>query len=170
MEELQSIIEELREGNYQNFPTFYDATHRKMYFIAYGLLGTKEAAEDITQEAYAKLIISLSSYQKGTNIYAFFATIVRNLAFDELRKREHSPLLYEENEQGKDDTYHDHEEIDHYLASLKPMEREIVLYHVVEEMKFREIAQLMNKSLSSILVTYHRAMKKLRKENEDEEE
>lgn len=171
MNQLEEIIECFRKGDYQRFPSFYEATHKKIYFIAYGLVGNKEEAEDVSQETYTRFISRLSSYQKGTNPYAYLATIARNIAYDLLRKRDNTPLSYEEEIGGEEEkSTSSMKEISRYLEKLSPLEREIIILHVLEDMKFKDVAKVVGKSLSATLVCYHRAMKKLRKEEEDEEE
>ena len=48
------------------------------------------------------------------------------------------------------------------LARLGAGEREIVLLHAVTGLKHREIAQLLELPLSTVLSKYHRGLKKLK--------
>ena len=124
---IHEVIQEMRGGDFSHFHVFHEATHRKMHYIAYGLLSSHEEAEDVTQDAYVRFV-----------------------------ERIHS--IGGQEEEGP------REDIDRLLAPLTPLEREVVTLHVLDELKFREVAEVMGKGLSAVLVTYHRAMKKLRKE------
>lgn len=162
-EPIHEVIQEMRGGDFSHFQLFHEATHRKMHYIAYGLLSSHEEAEDVTQDAYVRFVERIHSYKDGTNPYAFLATIVRNLAYDELRRRDRETVEYDEGLDGREEES-PKEDIDRLLAPLTPLEREVVTLHVLDELKFREVASVMGKSLSAVLVTYHRAIRKLRKE------
>ena len=166
IKELDAHMRRFQGGDLSSFPSFYELTHRKIFYICLGLVGQKEDAEDICQQTYVQCIEKLSSYSPGSNPLSFLATIARNYCYSLLRKREES-LSYEDeahSSSGTYDTYTDYQGIDKMLEVLKPEEKEIVILHVIDEMKFADIAKTVGKKLSSVLVSYHRAMKKLRKE------
>ena len=48
------------------------------------------------------------------------------------------------------------------LAALEEQERRIVVLHAVTGLKHREIAQLLELPLATVLSKYHRALKKLK--------
>lgn len=163
---LDSYMEEFASGNPSHFDEFYRLTHKKMFYIALGIVENKEDAEDVIQESYAKMIGGLSSYSVGSNPFAFLASIVRNESYSLLRKRK-EVLSYEDgihSSSASHDSYSDADGLLRMLSRLNQDERDIVIMHVVDDMKFAEIAKAMGKGLSATLVAYHRAMKKLRKE------
>ena len=47
VKQLDSYMAEFQKGNLDSFASFYELTHRKIYYISYGLLGQKEDAEDV---------------------------------------------------------------------------------------------------------------------------
>ena len=53
-----------------------------------------------------------------------------------------------------------------FMQCLSEEEREIVYLHTIVGFKHREIAQLMQLGLATVLSKYHRALKKLKKEFE----
>ncbi len=58
------------------------------------------------------------------------------------------------------------------LDYLSKDEREIVVMHVINDLKFREIARIMNKPLGTVMWIYNKAMKYLKEkvgENDDKE-
>ncbi len=163
MDSLETLIEEFRTGDYARFPLFYEETHRKVYYISYGLLSSEDDAKDVMQETYVRFISSLERFEKGSNPYAYLATIARNLSYDHL-KRNGRDTPYEEGlvETSTLDRHDGMDEVERLLAPLNKDEREIVILHVLDELKFREIAEITRKKLSTVLVTYHRAIKKMK--------
>ena len=52
--------------------------------------------------------------------------------------------------------------MDMIMKELSEEEREIVVLHVVEDLTFIEIANIVEKKLSTVLSQYHRSIKKLK--------
>lgn len=167
MDSLNDVIKEMRLGNYDRFPLFYEETHRKVFYIALAVLGEEEATKDIVQDTYLRFISSLSRFEEGSNPYAYLATIARNLAYDHLDKRKRETSFDEaigsEEDIGSKIDYHGLDEVKRLLEPLNESEREIVVLHVLDGLKFREIASVVDKKLSTVLVTYNRAIKKMRR-------
>lgn len=171
MDNLSDIVEELRLGNYERFALFYEETHRKVFYIALAVLGEEEATKDIVQDTYVRFISSLSRFERGSNPYAYLATIARNLSYDHLEKRKRETSFDEaicsEEEIGSKVEYQGLDEVKRLLEPLNEAEREIVVLHVLDGLKFREIASVTDKKLSTVLVTYNRAIKKMRRKEEE---
>jgi RNA polymerase sigma-70 factor (ECF subfamily) len=63
----------------------------QVYRVARRLVGTREEAEDLVQETYARAFRSWSSYTPGTNLRAWLLRILTNLNVDRGRKIQRSP-------------------------------------------------------------------------------
>ena len=63
-----------------------------LYRIALRLTGSRQAAEDLVQEAYLRAFRAWRSYRPGTNLAAWLATIMRNANLDELRRQSRRPV------------------------------------------------------------------------------
>jgi RNA polymerase sigma-70 factor (ECF subfamily) len=59
---------------------------KRVFWIAFHVLGRVEEARDVTQEAFVRLHRSLPKYDYGRSFYTWFYRIVMNLAIDHLRK------------------------------------------------------------------------------------
>ncbi len=169
LKEINVIIEEFRIGNYSRFSVFYKETKRQIFFTVLPIVRSKEDAEDIAQETYMKFIQSLASFRSGSNPFTFLSTIARNLAINEYNRRKRE-VEGEDLLQKVPSDYEDRSvsAVLDMIRPLKLLEQEILLLHIVDEYKFREIAEILNKPLSTVLVTYNRALAKLRKGGTDE--
>ena len=58
--------------------------------------------------------------------------------------------------------------INDLLKSLDDTSKEIVILHVINELKFKEIAKIVNKPLGTVLWIYNKAIKTLKGELENE--
>ena len=56
------------------------------------------------------------------------------------------------------------EEIFKLLDLLEPLEKEIIIMHVINDLKFREISKILNKPLGTVLWIYNKAIKKMKME------
>ena len=63
----------------------------QVYRVARRLVSTREEAEDLMQETYARAFRSWRSYQPGTNLRAWLLRILTNLNIDRGRRVQRSP-------------------------------------------------------------------------------
>src|SRR3954452_3530750 len=84
----------------------------QVYRVARRLVSSREEAEDLVQETYARAFRSWQSYQPGTNLRAWLFRILTNLNIDRGRRVQRSPdmqpleegdyFLYNKLEEGGD--------------------------------------------------------------------
>src|SRR5882757_3269557 len=63
----------------------------QVYRVARRLVGSREEAEDLMQEAYARAFRSWRQYQPGTNLRAWLLRILTNLNIDHGRRSQRTP-------------------------------------------------------------------------------
>jgi RNA polymerase sigma-70 factor (ECF subfamily) len=63
----------------------------QVYRVARHLVGSKEEAEDLVQEAYARAFRSWRSFTPGTNLRAWLLRILTNLNIDRGRRSQRTP-------------------------------------------------------------------------------
>src|SRR5438045_7399779 len=65
----------------------------QVYRVARRLVGSREEAEELMQETYARAFRSWRSYTPGTNLRAWLLRILTNLNIDRGRRRQRAPDL-----------------------------------------------------------------------------
>jgi RNA polymerase sigma-70 factor, ECF subfamily len=65
----------------------------QVYRVARHLVGSREEADDLMQETYARAFRSWRSFQPGTNLRAWLLRILTNLNIDRGRRRQRTPDL-----------------------------------------------------------------------------
>ena len=65
----------------------------QVYRVARHLVGSREEADDLMQETYARAFRSWRSFQPGTNLRAWLLRILTNLNIDRDRRRQRTPDL-----------------------------------------------------------------------------
>ena len=168
-DEILLALHELKKVNMDAFESFYENTKRTTYFGAYAVLKDKMMCEDVLQEVYLKFLSMLKEIDESRSIVAFLATMARNMALNIYNKEKRNVELTE----GQDDGYEEfklNERKDFFERMrllLNDEEYEIVILHVVDELKHREIADLLNIPLGSVTWKYNNAIQKLQKGMED---
>jgi len=80
------LISQIGQGDAQAFATLYDRHIRVAYSLAYRLMGEKQAAEDLLQEAFLKLWRGAASYRaERGSVRTWLLSIVHNRGIDQLR-------------------------------------------------------------------------------------
>jgi len=161
-------------------PEFFEAVAMplfdQLYNFAHWLTGDRSDAEDLVQETYAKALRGFRSFEEGTNLRAWMYPILRNsfltsrsglraqsqasLDDDEtdtsaLIAHSRTPeflLLQQEGKQTVMDA----------LACLPVNYREVVLLCEIEEMQYKEIAQVLGVPIGTVMSRLARARKALR--------
>jgi RNA polymerase sigma-70 factor (ECF subfamily) len=75
-------------GDAEAFAALYDRHSRAAFSLAYRMMGERQAAEDLTQEAFIKVWRGAASYRLGRgSVRTWILSIVHNRGIDQLRSR-----------------------------------------------------------------------------------
>lgn len=73
-------------GDAEAFAAIYDRHGRMAYSLAYRMMGDKQEAEDVVQEAFVRVWRSAGGYRAGRgSVRTWILSIVRNRAIDQIR-------------------------------------------------------------------------------------
>lgn len=86
MNDLETILNDVRSGNPQALRRLYDACGQSVYSLANAITQNPQMAEDITQDVFLKVWNQIDQYDAGTNFRAWLARITRNHAIDRIRR------------------------------------------------------------------------------------
>ena len=77
-------------GDAAAFAALYDRHGRAAYSLAYRMMGEKQEAEDVVQEAFIKVWRSAGGYRVGRgSVRTWILSIVHNRGIDQIRSRAH---------------------------------------------------------------------------------
>lgn len=164
---LEKHIRQLKSGNADAFDQIYRLTYRKIFFVVLPILKDKSLAEDIMQDTYLKFLEKIYDYQ-AKNSLAYLLTIAKNLAKNEYNRRKREQKIEPEDmTQFGFDSYIEIKEekrelIRKGLSVLNNNEKNIVLLHLVEGLKHKEIALILEMPLGTVTWSYQQALKKMR--------
>lgn len=163
--ELEKLVERYRNGEQELFDDIYYETQKGVYLSISTIIKDKSTVEDLMQDVYIKAINNLASYKVGTNFSAWICTIARNHAINYYRRKKHETLVDEIDEDYLFTTNDNRDSVlSKALAILEGEERDIILYHIVLNFKFKDIANMLNIPLSTAFFIYKKALNKIKKE------
>ena len=164
---LEQLLIQVGQGSQEAFTQLYGLTRGAVYALALSLLHNSHEAQDIAQDTFVKVWETAPAYRPQGSPMAWLLTIARNLARSRLRQSGRLVGLDEEDWNAipaadPDVTPEDRQVLQEALARLGEEERQIILLHAVSGLKHREIADLLELPVSTVLSKYHRGLKKLK--------
>ena len=164
--DINELVNELQNGNIEVFDDIYYQTKNIVYYSIFIILKDYQLSEDIMQDTYLKALEKIHSYKRKAHFKSWIITIAKNLAINEYNKRKREMLIdIGDNEYlfgSTSSTVENEILISQIFTVLSDEEKEIVILHVVGDLKHREIAKLLNKPLGTITWAYNNAIKKLK--------
>ncbi len=166
-------VKRLQKGQMDAFDELYHQTKTSVYYTILAILKDPSLSEDIMQETYLKALEKIQQFKPNYLFVTWLTTIAKNMAINEYnrRKKEVSVDLDEQEyllPSSPDDSYKE-AMIREMMVHLSEDERMIVLYHIVENYKFKDIAKMLDKPLGTVTWSYQNALQKLRKKAKEGE-
>jgi RNA polymerase sigma-70 factor (ECF subfamily) len=84
--DLNAIIRECLEGRQGAWETLMNSYAKRVFNMAYQFCGSRQEAEDLTQEIFLKLYNSLAKFDFKRNFTAWLLTLTKNHLIDEYRR------------------------------------------------------------------------------------
>ncbi len=184
MEENEAhLVERVCAGDLYAFREIVERYKKKVYYIAYDIVGDHHEAEDISQEVFMKMYRALHRFRKDAKMSSWLYQIAVNTSIDSLRRkktklsinvedldqvgrREHAleSASPETNPERRAVASLMQEHIDQALHRITPQERAVFVMRHYNEFKIKEIADVLDVSSGTVKSLLFRALKKLRKE------
>jgi RNA polymerase sigma-70 factor (ECF subfamily) len=165
-EALSRLVRLCRTGDQQAWQQLVVSQHRRIYAICYRFTGSASDAEDLTQDVFLKLYRNLASFDVERGSFTtWITTLTRNLLVDHFRRNRMERASdsldagYTGDEEGATladrmaDPHPTPEahasgmelkvRIQQALAQLSPELREAVILRDLEDMDYKEIAQVL---------------------------
>lgn len=163
-----SNIERIAQGDMEALKLLYEAYKTPVYRMALTMTGSRELAEDITQDTFLRIQEKAHMYRGAGSEAAWIHTVARNITYDVLRKKRHESCEGEEALLSVAARDGNPEEGDYpyleLIRSLSKREAELVSLRILGDLSFREIGKILNCSAASCNRRYNRALQKLRRE------
>jgi RNA polymerase sigma-70 factor (ECF subfamily) len=159
----------------------------QVYRVARHLVGSREEAEDLMQETYARAFRSWRSFRPGTNLRAWLLRILTNLNIDRGRKIQRTPesqpleegdyFLYNKLEESVRDGSPDEERVverlsqDSVVSALTAVPhdfRDVLVLVDIGDFSYADAAQILDIPIGTVMSRLHRGRRILKTQLADE--
>ena len=182
VDEESRVTQEHADSRVERFEELAMPLLDQLYGAALRMTRNPADAEDLVQEAYTKAFSGFDSFRPGTNFRAWMYRILTNAYINHYRKRQRQPAQYptEEITDWQLAAAAEHtssglrsaeveamdllpdDEIRAALAQLPEEFRMAVYYADVQGLPYKEIAEIMETPLGTVMSRLHRGRKQLR--------
>jgi RNA polymerase sigma-70 factor (ECF subfamily) len=162
---MHDLAARLARGEEAAFAELYDACADQLHHYLAGRLGSRDAASDVLQTAFLRVVKSRRRFRGIENPVAYVFQVARNEAWRAMRQQK--AQLIERHEALEVASYEAADQSDAEIATaaiarLDADEREIVELKIYGQLTFREIAEITQQPQGTVATRYRRALASLR--------
>lgn len=163
-------------GNRQAYGFLVERYKERAYYSALGILGSREAALDISQDAFVRAFRAMKRFEPGKKFFTWYYQILRNLCLNFIRDKkrharsfsemdEHEISIIADSDQDASDLA-EHNELKRALwqalDELKPKEKEIIVLKDFQDLSYKEIAEMLDIPIGTVMSRLFNARKALK--------
>ena len=166
------LMEEVRDGRVEKLAVLFEKHHIALYNFFLRLTGNKGTSEDLVQDVFCRILKYRSTYKGESKFTTWMYQIARNAHIDFLRKRKEELPLEDQWQETQSPEASPTEMLERNrdiammrqaLSKLPLKKREVLILSRFQNLKYREIADLLGCHIGSVKANVHRAIKELGK-------
>ena len=155
------------------FGELYDRHVVRVYRHIYYMVGNAAEAEDLTAQAFLRAWEAIERYQvRGAPFVSWLLRIAHNLGVSYLRSKRDSSELHDgivDTKERRDPEWSyqqtaEEELVREAILALREEQRQVIILRFIEDLDYKEVADIIGKSVAAIRVIQHRALNSLRKQ------
>ena len=161
---LNEVFLELKRGDQSHFNWFYENSKKQLFYNILSYTKNYELSEDLLQETYAKFLTNIKNIDDKVNVLGYLMVMSKNITLDYFKKNNRIETLNEEDISFEDNKIHETMLVSKIKEILNDIEFKILILHILGELTFNEIKDIVKKPLGTVLWIYNKSLKKVRKE------
>lgn len=171
------LVRRVRAGETAAFGELVSIYMQRCYYVALGMVGSPQDAEDLSQEAFVRAFRARDRLDPDRPFYPWLYQILRRLCFNftrdtsaRRRKLEYAGgwLVAEAKSRAAADdpervraTDALRERLEREIAELSPTQREVFVLKEFQGLKYREIAELLDVPIGTVMSRLYAARQRL---------
>lgn len=165
----EELVAQARNGEAEAFRILVERYQGRAYSIAFGMVGDREDAMEVVQEAFLKAFRTLGGFRGESSFYTWLYRILVNLAIDLRRKVR--PVQLEAPERLGDPRASDPAEEAHRrelraaisaaIETLPPEQQAVIVLREIQGLSYAEIAEVEQVPIGTVMSRLFYARRKL---------
>jgi RNA polymerase sigma-70 factor (ECF subfamily) len=172
----QGPADKLTEGDRRRFEELFLPHLDAAYNLARWIVRHDQDARDVVQNAYIRAFKGFQGFSGGAKSRAWFLTIVRNAAYDWIKKHagEEKLIPYDEEKHGdiiltetcNDELEERRQQLKHALERLPLELREVIILYELECLTYKELAAALAIPIGTVMSRLSRARRRLQEDEQ----
>lgn len=167
----EMIMEAVKRGELQQASVLFERYNKRIFNFLARMTMDRDLAEDLTQNVFLRIIKYRNSYKEGARFQSWIYQVARNIFSDHYQAHKNRFADFVDVEKVSDympdseesEMWDEREKLLHKsMARLGEEQRELLILTRFQQMKYEEVALIMDTSVANIKVKVHRAIAKLR--------
>lgn len=176
----EDLIRAAVAGDDAAFRELLERYKTRAFGVALGIVGDRDEAQDVVQDAFIKAYYNLKEFRFGSNFYTWFYRLLVNQAIDRWRKTSRSPAVPLEEKWLSDEGSPPDavafprtpeelagnrelmDALNRAIGDLPEYHRAAIVLREVDGLAYEEIAKVMKCSVGTVMSRLHYARAKLR--------
>ena len=167
----REIIGRVLSGERQDYALLIDAYKGPVFNLAFRMTGSREDAEDLTQEIFIRAYQKLHMFNQEKKYFTWLYTIGINLIRNYLKKKSSGSSGRQLSDAGQPDDHHDGEgdaeasvrQLEEAMRRLSAKAREAIILKYHQGLTFEDIAEITGKSVSAVKMRIYRGLESMKK-------
>jgi len=168
-----ALMLKVKSGDIDRMGMLFERYHRKLFGFLYHMTGQADLSEDMVQNVFYRMLKYRHTFTGEGEFRTWMYHLARNVLADQVKKEKRHPRLYDYDDLAErvgggsqaDERLHKEQEVallQYALDQLSAEKREILVLSRYQELKYEEIARLLNTTEGAVKVRVHRAMQELK--------
>lgn len=153
---MEEIIEAVKKGDKESFRDIIRLYENDIYRYILKFVSDKACAEDLTQEVFIKAYTKIGQYKKSISFKAWLYKIAKNITLNHIKREKKIRDLYKTYEQPQNLVESYSEAVECALDRLEIEEKNLLILKSVEDLSFKELKVVFNKSEVALRKQYQR--------------
>jgi len=164
------LMEDVRDGKVEKLAILFERHHVALFNYFLRLTGNRPVSEDLVQEVFTRILKYRTTYRGEDKYSVWMYKIARNAHIDFLRRQKETVPLEDQFEEAQSADLIPEERVERQqeaalisraLKRLSPRKQEVILLSRFQNLKYREIAELMECPVGTVKGMVHRAVQEL---------
>jgi RNA polymerase sigma factor (sigma-70 family) len=163
------LMAAVKNGDLDKASAIFDMYNKRLFNFFVRLTFDREISHDLTQTVFLRMLKYRNSFKDEMSLKSWLYQIARNVHMDHVKKNNFRYSDYATAEDLKDDSLQEQEDkaekervLNEALQKLPEDLRELLVLSKFEQLKYGEIATILNISVANVKVRVHRAILKLK--------